>query len=155
VPGDEADSSEQDEPNQQRGGLRVSLLDRRAAASRELGITGPKSGRPGTGRGGPTPRKKSRGTASIIMGVPWPDFLSGQRRSGPVATSASRAAPAATGEMHPSAAPPADAPPAEAALRPFVVAPSDAETVKQYFQHWHNRDTAAARQVPQSGEDGE
>jgi hypothetical protein len=66
----------------QRGGMQPSLKDRREAPSRELGISGDQ-GRPGTGRGGPTPPKKSRGTASLVLGVPVPDFVRGRLGRGP------------------------------------------------------------------------
>lgn len=152
VPGDEPEPTEEAEQNQQRGGLRASLLDRRAAASRELGITGPKSGRPGTGRGGPTPRKKSRGTASIIMGVPMPDFLAGQRRSGPFVSNNSRAVPVPGDDTQPTAAIPAQPAAREAVLQPFRVPLSEAETIKQYLKRWHS---LAASPAPTDGEEGE
>jgi len=64
--------------NAQRGGLQPLLKDRQESPSRELGMSGPPEGPPGTGRGGPTPPKKSRGTASLVLGVPVPDFVRGK-----------------------------------------------------------------------------
>jgi hypothetical protein len=156
MPGDEPPPTDEVEQNQQRGGLRASLLDRRAAASRELGITGPKSGRPGTGRGGPTPRKKSRGTASMIVGVPVPDFLAGQRRPGPFISSDSRAAPVPGGDEHPGVDLSRGANVREAELNPFVVPQSDADVIKLYLARWHRLAAESERRAPASnGEQGE
>ncbi|MCP4593481.1 MAG: hypothetical protein GY842_22315 [bacterium] len=71
------------ESSKQRGGVQPSLKDRNESPSRELGISG-EDGPPGTGRGGPTPPKKSRGTASLVLGIPIPDFVKG--RVGPGTT---------------------------------------------------------------------
>jgi hypothetical protein len=68
---------EQQESNTQRGGIQPLLKDRRAAPSRDLGKD-EQEGEPGTGRGGPSPVKKSRGTASLVLGVPIPDFIKGR-----------------------------------------------------------------------------
>jgi hypothetical protein len=68
---------------QQLGGIQPMLKDRNEAPSNDLGISG-EEGPPGTGRGGPTPPKKSRGTASLVLGVPIPDFVRG--RVGPGTT---------------------------------------------------------------------
>ena len=72
--------------------MQPSLKDRREAPSRELGISGDQ-GRPGTGRGGPTPPKKSRGTASLVLGVPVPDFVRGQLGPGPTKVTRERGRP--------------------------------------------------------------
>jgi hypothetical protein len=80
---EEGEVEEESESSAQRGGIQPSLKDRNEAPSRELGISG-EEGRPGTGRGGPTPPKKSRGTASLVLGVPLPDFVKG--RLGPGTT---------------------------------------------------------------------
>mgnify|MGYP005836385327 CR=1 FL=1 len=78
---DEDDSDEPTEDERessvQRGGIQPSLKDRNESPSRELGISG-EEGPPGAGRGGPTPPKKSRGTASLVLGVPVPDFVKGR-----------------------------------------------------------------------------
>jgi hypothetical protein len=75
----EADEEVEDESDtsRQRGGIQPSLKDRNESPTRDLGISG-EEGPPGTGRGGPTPPKKSRGTASLVLGVPVPDFVRGQ-----------------------------------------------------------------------------
>jgi hypothetical protein len=71
------DVEDEAEANSQRGGVQPHLKDRNQAPSRDLGISSDK-GKPGTGRGGPTPPKKSRGTASLVLGIPVPDFVKGK-----------------------------------------------------------------------------
>ena len=94
-----ADETESDEPEdetvddqQQRGGAQPAARDRNVAPSRQLGISGPK-GPPGSGRGGPTPVKKSRGTAAMLLGVPTPELVEGQSRPGPVQRTFRRVTP--------------------------------------------------------------
>ena len=71
----EDDVDEEDEEREARGGAQPSLKDRKGAPSRDLSISGPGEG--GEGRGGPTPPKKARGTAALVMGLPVPDFVRG------------------------------------------------------------------------------
>lgn len=84
---DDRDDASDDPPDaeEQGGGVRLSLRDRRPSPSRGLGISGPK-GPPGSGRGGPSPAKKSRGTASLLLGVPMPDHVPGKPQAGPMRT---------------------------------------------------------------------
>jgi hypothetical protein len=86
----EEDDEVEDQP--QRGGAQPASRDRNVAPSRQLGISGPK-GPPGSGRGGPTPVKKSRGTAAMLLGVPTPELVEGQSRPGPVQRSFRRVTP--------------------------------------------------------------
>jgi len=74
---DDEEVEDQAEANTQRGGVQPHLKDRNQAPSRDLGISSDQ-GKPGTGRGGPTPPKKSRGTASLVLGIPVPDFVKGK-----------------------------------------------------------------------------
>ncbi len=68
-----------------RGGMQPNLRDRRPPVNRDLGIGfGNKPNPDANGRGGPGQRKKSRGTASLILGVPIPDHVKGL--SGPGTT---------------------------------------------------------------------
>ena len=96
--GEEEDTDEEvedeRESSRQRGGIQPSLKDRNEAPSRELGISG-EQGPPGTGRGGPTPPKKSRGTASLVLGVPIPDFVRGRLGPGMTKVTHERVEPAA------------------------------------------------------------
>ena len=71
--------------SESRGGMQPNLRDRRPPVNRDLGIGfGNKPNPDANGRGGPGQRKKSRGTASLILGVPIPDHVKGL--SGPGTT---------------------------------------------------------------------
>jgi hypothetical protein len=88
----EQNVEEQQESNTQRGGIQPLLKDRRAAPSRDLGKD-EQEGEPGTGRGGPSPVKKSRGTASLVLGVPMPDFIKGRVAPGVTKVTQERTSP--------------------------------------------------------------
>lgn len=112
----EREEAESDEPtadesktSTQRGGIQPSLKDRQDPPNRDLGISSDQGPPGGTGRGGPTPPKKSRGTASLVLGVPVPDFVRGRLGPGPTKVARER--------VPPSAAPGASAVPAPAAAR--------------------------------------
>ena len=91
----EEEVEDENESNTQRGGVQPSLKDRNEAPSREMGLSG-EEGPPGTGRGGPTPPKKSRGTASLVLGVPVPDFVKGRVGPGTTKIIHERVQPTAT-----------------------------------------------------------
>jgi len=92
--GDHRDvATEPEEANTQRGGVQPVLKDRQAAPSRDLGIASSEDGSPGTGRGGPTMPKKSRGTASLVLGTPIPDFVRGRLGPGTSKITRERVAP--------------------------------------------------------------
>ncbi len=76
---DEDVEDEKDE-SEQRGGVAPLTRDRQQPPSRELSISG--DGPPDDGRGGPTPPKKSRGTAALILGVRLADHVQGQPNPG-------------------------------------------------------------------------
>ena len=66
-----------------RGGVQPSLRDRRPPVSRDLRIGfGNQPNPDANGRGGPSQHKKSRGTASLVLGVPIPDRIKGQPNPG-------------------------------------------------------------------------
>ncbi len=78
---DDEDVEDESESSEARGGVQPNLRDRRPPASRDLSISfGNQPG--GDGRGGPSQRKKSRGTASLVLGVPIPDHIKGQMNPG-------------------------------------------------------------------------
>lgn len=146
---DDSEDEDRDEPvederesSTQRGGIQPMLKDRQEAPSRELGISG-SQGPPGTGRGGPTPPKKSRGTASLVLGVPVPDFVKG--RLGPGTTKTTRR------RVQPSTNPGEPTKPVDVAERsmpeascPQFDAPSEyAEIVRRYLVALHSADAAA------------
>lgn len=143
------DSEIEDElsSNQQRGGVQPSLPDRTEAPSRELGITGPQSGRPGTGRGGPSPAKKSRGAAAMLMGVPIPDFVKGKAGPGPTAVSLEETAPSALGESASSAVPARPRSEDESPIQSREIPWSDAALVQEYCRRWQARPRKPADQA--------
>ena len=82
----------EEEENSNRGGVQPTLKDRNESPSRELGLdTG--GDLPGSGRGGPSAPKKSRGTASLVLGVPMPDFVRGRLSPGPTKVTQERVRP--------------------------------------------------------------
>lgn len=93
---EDGEIDDENEENRQRGGIQPTLKDRNESPSRELGI-GEGDGPPGTGRGGPTPPKKSRGTASLVLGVPVPDFVRGRLSPGPTKITQERVRPVPMG----------------------------------------------------------
>jgi hypothetical protein len=95
---DELDSEDEEiedekEESEQRGGVVPTKRDRRQAPSRELSISG--NGPPDDGRGGPTPPKKSRGTASLVLGIRLPDQVRGRPNPGTAKTSIEPVPPSA------------------------------------------------------------
>jgi hypothetical protein len=82
---------DEDEESEQRGGVMPMTRDRKQATSRELSISG--SGPPDDGRGGPTPPKKSRGTASLVLGIRLPDQVRGRPNPGTAKTSIEQVPP--------------------------------------------------------------
>jgi len=73
------DTEDDDEEQEQRGGVQPSLRDRRPPVSRDLRIGfGNRPNPDANGRGGPSQPKKSRGVASLVLGVPIPDRVKGQ-----------------------------------------------------------------------------
>lgn len=136
------EAEESDAGQQQRGGSRLRLPDRRAAPSRDLGITGPDRGRPGTGRGGPSPTKKTRGTGTMVMGVPEPDFLRGQLNPGPSAVDFTTQPPVVAPAEHPAATINPTHTVAESQQQPFVVPWSESAIVLRYLQTLHQLDQA-------------
>ncbi|MHC4939515.1 MAG: hypothetical protein ACYTHK_11140 [Planctomycetota bacterium] len=82
----EADDEELDdesEDSESRGGMQPNLRSRKPPVNRDLGIGfGNRASKRANGRGGASPRKKSRGTASLVLGVPVPDHIKGQPNPG-------------------------------------------------------------------------
>lgn len=127
------------ESNTQRGGVQPSLKDRNEAPNRDLGISG-EEGPPGTGRGGPTPPKKARGTASLVLGVPIPDFVKGRVGAGLTKINQER--------VEPSPMPGEPTKPADVAVRSteesplprFEVPAAFASIVRAYLVALHSSD---------------
>jgi len=79
---DDTDTEDDEEEQENRGGVQPWLRDRRPPVSRDLQIGfGNRPNPDANGRGGPSQPKKSRGVASLVLGVPIPDRVKG--RPGP------------------------------------------------------------------------
>lgn len=80
---EDVDIDDEDSEQEARGGLQPSLRDRRPAVNRDLQIGfGNQPNPDANGRGGPSEQKKSRGVASLVLGVPIPDHVKGQPNPG-------------------------------------------------------------------------
>lgn len=80
---EDADVDDENEESEARGGLQPNLRDRRPAVNRDLTIGfGNQPNPDANGRGGPSEQKKSRGVASLVLGVPIPDHVKGQPNPG-------------------------------------------------------------------------
>lgn len=137
---DEAIEDEKEE-TEQRGGVVPSKRDRRQAPSRELTISG--NGPPDDGRGGPTPPKKSRGTASLVLGIRLPDQVRGRPNPGTAKTSIEPVppTPAATSDRPASASAGDRASPHVQSLQPPIGDRAD------YLRRYHELVRARATAV--------
>ncbi len=88
---DDEEVEDEREESEQRGGVMPMTRDRMQPPSRELSISG--NGPPDDGRGGPTPPKKSRGTASLVLGIRLPDQVRGQPNPGTAKTTLEQVPP--------------------------------------------------------------
>lgn len=80
---DDEETQDEEEEQESRGGVQPSLRDRRPPVSRDLRIGfGNRPNPDANGRGGPSAPKKSRGVASLVLGVPVPDRVKGQPNPG-------------------------------------------------------------------------
>ncbi len=80
---DDEDTEDEEEDQESRGGMQPNLRDRKPPVSRDLRIGfGNQKNPDANGRGGPSEAKKSRGTASLVLGVPIPDRVKGQPNPG-------------------------------------------------------------------------
>jgi len=90
----EEDVDDEQSESEARGGLQPNLRDRRPPVNRDLSIGfGNRSTPDSNGRGGPGQRKKSRGVASLVLGVPVPDHVKGQPNPGRVKINQERVQP--------------------------------------------------------------
>jgi hypothetical protein len=80
---DDEDTEDEEEAQESRGGVQPNLRGRKPPVSRDLRIGfGNEPDPDANGRGGPSELKKSRGTASLVLGVPIPDRVKGQPNPG-------------------------------------------------------------------------
>jgi hypothetical protein len=90
----EEDVDDEDSESEARGGLQPNLRDRRPPVNRDLSIGfGNMASEDSNGRGGPGDRKKSRGVAGLVLGVPVPDHVKGQPNPGRVKVTQERVQP--------------------------------------------------------------
>lgn len=91
---DDEETDEDEEEQENRGGVQPSLRDRRPPVSRDLQIGfGNRPNPDANGRGGPSEQKKSRGVASLVLGVPIPDRIKGRPGPGPTKITQERIEP--------------------------------------------------------------
>ncbi|MCP4240581.1 MAG: hypothetical protein GY772_08465 [bacterium] len=91
---EDEDTEDEEEEQENRGGMQPNLRDRRPPVSRDLRIGfGNQPNPDANGRGGPSEAKKSRGTASLVLGVPIPDRIKGQPNPGPTRITQERIEP--------------------------------------------------------------
>ncbi len=91
---DDEEVEDESEDSEARGGMQPSLRDRKPPVSRDLSIGfGNQPDPDANGRGGPSEQKKSRGTASLVLGVPIPDRVKGQPNPGKTKTTQERVEP--------------------------------------------------------------
>ncbi|MDG2130692.1 MAG: hypothetical protein P8K08_22025 [Fuerstiella sp.] len=94
---DEDSVDDEEEEQESRGGVQPNMRDRRTPVNRDLQI-GFGTDRPNpdaNGRGGPGGQKKSRGVASLVLGVPIPDRVNGQPNKGRIRITQQRITPEA------------------------------------------------------------
>ena len=131
---DDEEIDDEPENSESRGGVQPNLRSRKPPVNRDLGIGfGNRANKRSNGRGGASQRKKSRGTASLVLGVPLPDHIKGQPNPGMTKVTRERgepereaADPVRAGKRARRAAPAGTVPRAE--LPPWL-----AELVRRYF----------------------
>lgn len=93
---DDEEAEDDEESQENRGGVQPNLRDRRPPVSRDLQIGfGNRPNPDANGRGGPSEQKKSRGVASLVLGVPIPDRIKGRPGPGPTKITQERIEPQA------------------------------------------------------------
>ena len=99
---DEEDLEEDEEVDDEfdnsdaRGGVQPQLRDRKPPVNRDLTIGFGNGKNPdANGRGGPSEQKKSRGVASLVLGVPIPDHVKGRPNPGKTKITQERVEPQA------------------------------------------------------------
>ena len=137
---DEDEIEDDSRTSKQRSGLQAVVKDRNAAPSRDLGLGSGLEGRPGSGRGGPTPMKKSRGTASLVLGVPVPDSVRGRLRAGTTKVARGRTTPEAEPGAVTASASVAPRTLAESPVRRFELPADVLHTVRTFLVSWHARE---------------
>lgn len=139
----EEDVEDEDESEDSRGGVQANLRDRKPPVNRDLRIGfGTRRSPDANGRGGPSAQKKSRGVASLVLGVPIPDRVKGQPNPGRTKVTQQRIEPQRE-ETEPLAAGDraARSSPTGPISRPEI-SPWLARIVRNYFLNIRQRDAA-------------
>lgn len=137
---DEEEPDEEMDPDKQRLGAQPALKNRSSKVSRELSlVTGLSLANKQTrGRGGPGGQKKSRGTATMIMGVPIPGFVRGRLLPGPTKSTQEEIEPSpAEGGFAAATAQP-EARPEEDPQERYHPAAANAIRARQYLLNTHD-----------------
>jgi len=137
---DDAETEDEEEDQESRGGMQPHLRDRKPPVSRDLRIGfGNQPDPDANGRGGPSEMKKSRGTASLVLGVPIPDRVKGQPNPGKTKITQERIEPRAeeTSTLEAKARRPREEP--IGPLQRRELAPWMRTMVREYFLTLRNR----------------
>jgi len=93
---DDADVEDEFDDSDARGGVQPHLRDRRPPVNRDLSIGfGNQKNPDANGRGGASEQKKSRGVASLVLGVPIPDHIKAKPNPGKTKITQERVEPQA------------------------------------------------------------
>jgi hypothetical protein len=130
---------EEMDPDKQRMGVQPALKNRTSRVSRELSLS------MGTGlskdmmkgRGGPSAQKKSRGTATMIMGVPVPGFVRGRLLPGPTKSTQEEVEPSPREGEHATVSDLHQALPEEDPQERFRPAADIGERARDYLIDYH------------------
>lgn len=137
---DDQETEDEEEDQESRGGVQPHLRDRKPPVSRDLRIGfGNETDPDANGRGGPSEMKKSRGTASLVLGVPIPDRVKGQPNPGKTKITQERIEPRAEESARVEAEPRR---PREAPIGPMQrreLEPWMRELVREYFLELRGR----------------
>jgi hypothetical protein len=135
----EEEPDEEMDPDKQRLGAQPALKNRAARVSRELSLfTGTEVGNEqNRGRGGPGGQKKSRGTATMIMGVPVPGFVRGRLLPGPTKSTQEEVEPSPVEGAYATAANLPQARPEEEPQEHYHPAAADSVRARDYLLNTH------------------
>jgi hypothetical protein len=137
----EEEPDEDMDPDKQRLGAQPALKNRSSKVSRELSLmTGlTLSNKQNRGRGGPGGQKKSRGTATMIMGVPIPGFVRGRLLPGPTKSTQEEIEPSPVEGKHATATDLPQANPEEEPQERYHPAVNNSERARDYLIQSHNK----------------
>ena len=131
---DDEETEDEEEDQESRGGMQPNLRDRKPPVSRDLRIGFGNNKNPdANGRGGPSEAKKSRGTASLVLGVPIPDRVKGQPSPGKTKITQERIEPKAEEAPSLEAAPRAPRAAPAGFIEERDLSPWMRTLVRQYF----------------------